>query len=145
MKDDPLKQLVYYQVISLGLPMGSAFLMCFRQAGIGTYTSNVLKTPIIERVSQLRDKMFAHSLGEHIQGLFFPLHSTVLQCLTNILDGYKFLMQNCQLITLNPFAFLPFQIRSLRGPNLYFWLLSWCFYSSCPRRHASEDRASSFA
>ena len=30
MKDDPAKQLVYYQVISLSLPVKSALLMRFR-------------------------------------------------------------------------------------------------------------------
>ncbi|KAF9644019.1 hypothetical protein BDM02DRAFT_3122619 [Thelephora ganbajun] len=58
MKDDPMKQLVYYQ------------------AGIGTYTNNTLKTPIIDGVSKLWDKMFANNLSEHIK------------------EGYTFLMQN---------------------------------------------------
>jgi len=40
-------QLVYYWVIFLGPPM-EAPSSC--QAGIGTYTGNVLKTPIIESI-----------------------------------------------------------------------------------------------
>jgi len=73
-KDDPTKQLVYYQVISLSLRVNPAVLMCFRQAGIGTYTSNVLKTPIIERVTKLRNKMFARDLHEHVKGLSVSPH-----------------------------------------------------------------------
>jgi len=70
MKDDPTKQLVYYQVISLSRRVKSPVLnMCFCQAGIGTYTSNVLKTSVIEKVSNLRNKMFARDLSEHVKGL----------------------------------------------------------------------------
>ena len=53
-KDDPAKQLVYYQVLLL-ICVKSAVLTEFRQAGIGTYTSDVLKTPIIERTSKFVD------------------------------------------------------------------------------------------
>jgi uncharacterized protein (DUF2235 family) len=49
-KDDPTKQLVYYQ------------------AGIGTYTGNgVLGTPIIQATSKLLDQMIAWNLPEHIK------------------------------------------------------------------------------
>ena len=43
-----------------------------RQAGIGTYTSSVLKTPIIEGTSKLLDQMIAYNLPDHIKGLSFP-------------------------------------------------------------------------
>ena len=70
-KDDPTKQLVYYQVISLGptLTLRVRAYVLFRQAGIGTYTSNVLKTPIVESISKLLDEMVAWNLDEHIKGL----------------------------------------------------------------------------
>ena len=70
MKDDPTKQLVYYQVISLSSSVQSV-LIYFRQAGIGTYTSNVVKTPAIEAMTKLRDKMVAQSLSDHIKGISF--------------------------------------------------------------------------
>ena len=70
-KDDPTEQLVYYQVTALTLRVKSAVLT-FGQAGIGTYTSSVLKTPIIESVTKLRDKMVARNLGDHVKGLSFP-------------------------------------------------------------------------
>ena len=98
MKDEPAKQLVYYQVISLSSPVQS-ILMCFRQAGIGTYTSNAVKTPVIETAAKLRDQMFARSLSDHIKGPSFSC-LIILLFLTKILDGYKFLMQTCQLTTL---------------------------------------------
>ena len=72
MKDDPTKQLVYYQVTSLSSPVQS-ILICFRQPGIGTYTSNVVKTPAIEAMSKLQDQMLACSLSDHIKGLSFPV------------------------------------------------------------------------
>ena len=113
MKDDPTKQLVYYQVISLSSPVQSV-LIRFRQAGIGTYTNNVNKTAAIETMTKLRDKMFAHSLSDHIKGLSFSC-PTISPCLTNISEGYKFLMQTCQLTTLGSFSLLPYPIRSIRG------------------------------
>lgn len=49
-KDDPTKQLVYYQ------------------AGIGTYTgNNVLGTPFVQGMSKLLDQMIAWNLPAHIQ------------------------------------------------------------------------------
>ena len=44
----------------------------FCQAGIGTYTSNVLQTPIIQGTSKLLDQMVAWNLAEHIKGLSIP-------------------------------------------------------------------------
>jgi len=73
-KDDPSTQLVYYQVIPLGPHVNPAVLMPSRQAGIGTYTSSVLKTPIIEGTSKLLDQMIAYNLPDHIKGLSFPPH-----------------------------------------------------------------------
>ena len=98
MKDDPTKQLVYYQVISLSSPVQSV-LICFLQAGIGTYTSNVNMTGVMKAMTELRDKMFACTLSDHIKGPFFS-YPTISPCLTNIPEGYKFLMQTCQLTAL---------------------------------------------
>ena len=71
-KDDPKKQLVYYQVIFFSLCVKPAVLTYCRQAGIGTYTSNVLKTQIIEATSKLVDAMIAWNMPEHIKGLSTP-------------------------------------------------------------------------
>ena len=68
-KDDPKKQLVYYQVIFFSLCVKPAVLTYCRQAGIGTYTSNVLQMPIIAGMSKLVDSMVAWNMPEHIKGL----------------------------------------------------------------------------
>jgi len=47
--------------------------MYFRQAGIGTYTSSVVKTPVLESISKLLDLMFASEVGNHIKGPSSPL------------------------------------------------------------------------
>jgi hypothetical protein len=70
-KDDPKEQLVYYQVTSVGLHVKSTVLTCFAQAGIGTYTTSVVKTPVLESMAMVRDKMFARSLNDHVKGLSF--------------------------------------------------------------------------
>jgi len=49
------------------------------QAGIGTYTNNVLKTPIIEAMSKKLDAMIAYDLPDHVKGLSFPPR---VSCLT---------------------------------------------------------------
>jgi len=48
----------------------------YYQAGIGTYTSPVLKTPLVAGVSKVLDEMVAWNIDEHIK------------------DGYRFIMQN---------------------------------------------------
>ena len=70
-KDDTTKQLVYYQVIPLSSRGGSSVLMYSGQAGIGTYTSSVYNTPILESLAKLRDKMVARHLGDHVKGFSF--------------------------------------------------------------------------
>lgn len=72
-KDDPTKQLVYYQVISVqASSIKSQPSYNFPQAGIGTYTGNgVLGTPIIQGTSKLLDQMVAWNLPEHIKGFSF--------------------------------------------------------------------------
>ncbi|KAM6490035.1 Uncharacterized alpha/beta hydrolase domain (DUF2235) domain containing protein [Amanita muscaria] len=57
-KDDKTKQMVYYQ------------------AGIGTYTSPAIATPLMSKLSKALDEMFAWNLDVHVMG------------------GYEFLMQN---------------------------------------------------
>ena len=77
-KDDPAQQLVYYQVSSLGQPpdiLRSHPSFCYYyQAGIGTYTGSVLKTPILEDASKVLDEMVAWNLPDHIKGLSFLPH-----------------------------------------------------------------------
>jgi uncharacterized protein (DUF2235 family) len=48
-KDDPTKQLVYYQT------------------GIGTYSEADVRIPAIRKISQAVDLMFATTLGHHIR------------------------------------------------------------------------------
>ena len=58
----------------------------FRQAGIGTYTVSVVKTPFLEAASKCLDIMFGSSLPEHVKGLSSTLltpRSTISQRLTN--------------------------------------------------------------
>ena len=62
----------------------SDVLIWFGQAGIGTYTSSVLKTPILESISKTLDLMFASDIGNHIQGLSVsPQVPLFLPSLTN--------------------------------------------------------------
>ena len=56
----------------------------FLQAGIGTYTSDVIKTPVVESVSKLLDEMIAWNLAEHIKG-----HSTTLHPLPSRLTNHS--------------------------------------------------------
>lgn len=73
MKDDPEKQLVYYQVLSFRRrTIFDPHPHVLFQAGIGTYTNSVVKTPILETMAKFRDKMFARTLSEHVKGLSFP-------------------------------------------------------------------------
>ena len=54
-----------------------------RQAGIGTYTSNVLKAPIIESMSKVLDAMIAYDLPDHVKGFPSPITSSLSPYLTN--------------------------------------------------------------
>jgi len=78
-KDDPDKQMVYYQ------------------AGIGTYTSPALATPLAAKISKMFDEAVGWNLQAHVMGrlpcLLFRL--CVLLEIIPCLDGYEFLMQNC--------------------------------------------------
>ncbi|KAF9645435.1 hypothetical protein BDM02DRAFT_3101283 [Thelephora ganbajun] len=106
-KDDPTKQLVYYQ------------------AGIGTYTSNVLKTPIVENVSKLLDEMIAWNLAEHIK------------------DGYLFLMQNYRVgdqICIFGFSRGAFTARALAGMLQKVGLLPPCNLEQLPFAYAMYAR-----
>ena len=71
-KNDPTKQLVYYQVTFLSQCVKSAVLTWFRQAGVGTYTSDVLRMPIIEGTSKFVDAVIAWNMPEHIKGPSTP-------------------------------------------------------------------------
>jgi len=54
---------------------GTRMIPCshpFPQAGIGTYTSDVIKTPFATSVSKLLDQMVAWNLADHIKGLSTP-------------------------------------------------------------------------
>jgi len=106
-KDDPNKQLVYYQ------------------AGIGTYTSNVLQTPIVEGMSKLLDQMIAWNLPDHIK------------------DGYLFLMQNYRAgdqICIFGFSRGAFTARALAGMLQKVGLLPPCNLEQLPFAYAMYAR-----
>ncbi|KAF9651414.1 hypothetical protein BDM02DRAFT_3091324 [Thelephora ganbajun] len=105
--DDPTKQLVYYQ------------------AGIGTYTSNVLKTPIVESASKILDDMFAWNLADHIK------------------EGYQFLMQNYRFgdqICIFGFSRGAFTARALAGMLQKVGLLPPCNLEQLPFAYAMYAR-----
>jgi hypothetical protein len=71
-KDDPSRQMVYYQ------------------PGIGTYTD---AGPGLRALSKVMDLMLAWSLDNHVRGTL-----ALKQCGHVLIvpsDGYEFLMQNC--------------------------------------------------
>lgn len=106
-KDDPTKQLVYYQ------------------AGIGTYTSDVIKTPIVQGVSKLLDEMVAWNLADHIK------------------DGYTFLMQNYRVgdqICIFGFSRGAFTARALAGMLQKVGLLPPCNIEQLPFAYAMYAR-----
>ena len=112
---DPEKQLVNYQVIPSVPQRNLPPYVLSRQTGIGTYTNDMFKMPIHEAAVKFTDKMFAHSLDDHVKGISFSSRLTISKCLTNTPAGYEYLMNNCQCTGLGPFTLLPCPIRSPRG------------------------------
>lgn len=70
--------------------------LVYYQAGIGTYTIPQVTTPLRTKTSKLLDLMFATSLNHHV------------------LSGYKFLMQECEWLSLIRFCFLCLVLLDLR-------------------------------
>ncbi|KAJ3554112.1 hypothetical protein NM688_g3270 [Phlebia brevispora] len=98
-KDDNAQQLVYYQ------------------AGLGTYTDPMLKTPIASVVSMTLDQMIAWNLGSHVK------------------DGYAFLMQNYtrgDKICIFGFSRGAYTARALAGMLQKVGLLPTCNHQQLP-------------
>ncbi|KAF8157844.1 hypothetical protein B0H34DRAFT_844310 [Crassisporium funariophilum] len=98
-KDDPSKQLVYYQ------------------AGIGTYTSPQIATPMFAKMSKAVDEAVAWNLDAHIMG------------------GYEFLMQNYRAkdrICIFGFSRGAYTARSLAGMIHKVGLLPTCNHQQVP-------------
>ncbi|KIM49864.1 hypothetical protein M413DRAFT_438988 [Hebeloma cylindrosporum] len=98
-KDDPGKQLVYYQ------------------AGIGTYTTPQIATPLASKISKNLDMAVAWNLDAHIMG------------------GYEFLMQNYQVndrICIFGFSRGAYTARCLAGMIHKVGLLPACNHQQVP-------------
>ncbi|KAM5539909.1 hypothetical protein V8D89_006412 [Ganoderma adspersum] len=98
-RDDLSKQMVYYQ------------------AGIGTYTSPQLVTPVGQAISKILDKMFAWNLNAHV------------------IAGYEFLMQNYEMgdkICLFGFSRGAYTARALAGMLHKVGLLPPCNHQQVP-------------
>jgi uncharacterized protein (DUF2235 family) len=68
--------------------------MCYYQAGIGTYTTPEIATPMMAKLSKTLDMMVAWNLDAHVMGE--PVFRLLTSRLTISPDGYQFLMQNCE-------------------------------------------------
>ncbi|PSR75657.1 hypothetical protein PHLCEN_2v8948 [Hermanssonia centrifuga] len=98
-KDDNSRQLVYYQ------------------AGLGTYTDPLLKSPIVSAVSMTLDQMLAWNLASHVK------------------DGYAFLMQNYtrgDKICIFGFSRGAYTARALAGMLQKVGLLPVCNHQQLP-------------
>ncbi|KAG5340142.1 hypothetical protein E4T56_gene19446 [Termitomyces sp. T112] len=98
-KDDREKQMVYYQ------------------AGIGTYTSPKIATPLAAKISKTLDEMIAWNLDAHV------------------MDGYEFLMQNYKAgdrICIFGFSRGAYTARSLAGMIHKVGLLPACNHQQVP-------------
>ncbi|TFK26835.1 hypothetical protein FA15DRAFT_754691 [Coprinopsis marcescibilis] len=98
-KGDPEKQLVYYQ------------------AGIGTYTSPKIATPLVSKISKALDEAVAWNLDAHV------------------MDGYEFLMQNYRAkdrICIFGFSRGAYTARCLAGMIHKVGLLPTCNHQQVP-------------
>ncbi|KAL0959550.1 hypothetical protein HGRIS_011264 [Hohenbuehelia grisea] len=110
-KDDRDQQMVYYQ------------------AGIGTYTSPAIATPLAARFSKSLDEMVAWNLNSHV------------------MDGYEFLMQNYKAndrISIFGFSRGAYTARALAGMLYKVGLLPACNHQQVPfayHMYTSDDDA----
>ncbi|KAF9445122.1 hypothetical protein P691DRAFT_676292 [Macrolepiota fuliginosa MF-IS2] len=107
-KDDPGKQLVYYQ------------------AGIGTYTTPQIATPVMAGISKAFDEAVAWNLDTHIMG------------------GYEFLMQNYKAgdnICIFGFSRGAYTAQCLAGMIHKVGLLPACNYQQVPFAYKMYTRA----
>ncbi|THG93336.1 hypothetical protein EW026_g7872 [Hermanssonia centrifuga] len=98
-KDDNSRQLVYYQ------------------AGLGTYTDPLIKTPVASKVSMVLDQMLAWNLDSHVK------------------DGYTFLMENYthgDKICIFGFSRGAYTARALAGMLQKVGLLPVCNHQQVP-------------
>jgi len=74
-KDDPKKQLVYYQVRSF--PPCTVLVVTypnmFNKAGIGTYTIPQIAKPMMAKLHKVLDSMVGIHLDAHVMGKYVPL------------------------------------------------------------------------
>ena len=77
-------------------------IMLPMQAGLGTYTTPRFVTSLGRGISKTMDKVFAWNLASHVLGTF--IDNTLCASLAVLIpipsDGYKFLMQNCEIAPL---------------------------------------------
>lgn len=98
--------MVYYQVCFASVfrsyvhKSRHGFIDLPLQAGIGTYTTPQVATPIMTKVSQILDEMFAWNLDAHVMGKWSIPHHQICSLPLHHSGGYEFLMQNCKLIVL---------------------------------------------
>ncbi|KAF9492297.1 hypothetical protein BDN71DRAFT_1483827 [Pleurotus eryngii] len=108
-KDDEDVQMVYYQ------------------AGIGTYTSPNIATPLMAKLSKTLDEMVAWNLDRHV------------------MDGYEFLMQNCRqsrgYICIFGFSRGAYTARALAGVIHKVGLLPACNHQQVPFAYKMFKRA----
>ncbi len=70
--------------------------MVYYQSGIGTYTTHQTVTPLASMIAMTVDQMVAWNLDSHVMGPYFFVFSSCGRDLPFFLDGYEFLMQNCE-------------------------------------------------
>ncbi|KAL0959543.1 hypothetical protein HGRIS_011257 [Hohenbuehelia grisea] len=103
--------------------------MVYYQAGIGTYTSPSIATPIAARISKKLDEMVAWNLGAHVQ------------------DGYEFLMQNYKAndrICIFGFSRGAYTARALAGMLNRVGLLPACNHQQVPFAYSMYARDDKF-
>ncbi|KDQ32069.1 hypothetical protein PLEOSDRAFT_1111081 [Pleurotus ostreatus PC15] len=100
--------------------------MVYYQAGIGTYTSPNIATPLMAKVSKTLDEMIAWNLGRHV------------------MDGYEFLMQNYKAgdrICIFGFSRGAYTARALAGMIHKVGLLPACNHQQVPFAYKMFKRA----
>ncbi|KAF4571711.1 hypothetical protein EYR40_008228 [Pleurotus pulmonarius] len=100
--------------------------MVYYQAGIGTYTSPNVATPLMAKVSKTLDEMVAWNLGRHV------------------MDGYEFLMQNYKAgdrICIFGFSRGAYTARALAGMIHKVGLLPACNHQQVPFAYKMFKRA----
>ncbi|KAF8066486.1 hypothetical protein FPV67DRAFT_1781048 [Lyophyllum atratum] len=125
-KDDRDKQMVYYQ------------------AGIGTYTSPQVATPLAAKISKTMDEAIAWNLSAHVMGTLVPHLFRSRIILMSCADGYEFLMQNYKAgdrICIFGFSRGAYTARGLAGMIHKVGLLPACNHQQVPFAYKMFTRA----